>query len=109
MSKPRLGHTATFDGVKYLLAGGQTSDGTVLNTADLWTPGTGLAGPSAHTMVSSRVYQTATAITNPSCETGQILLAGGRERSRHIQDAWVEWRYGNPLCRRNRLERCPSR
>lgn len=84
MSKPRLGHTATFDGVKYLIAGGQTSDGTVLNTADLWTPGTGLAAPSAHAMVSTRVYQTATAITDPSCETGQILLAGGRDTNGNI-------------------------
>jgi len=81
MSYPRLGHTSTvllITGMGFY-AGGMTSDGSVLNSADIFNPNTGAFNASAGTMVSSRVFHTATQLLN-----GSVLLVGGRDTKGNI-------------------------
>jgi len=81
MSHPRLGHSSTvllITGLGFY-AGGMTSDGSVLNNADIFNPNSGAFKASAGTMVSSRVFHTATQLLN-----GAVLLAGGRDTNGNI-------------------------
>jgi len=81
MSHPRLGHSSTIlliTGMGFY-AGGMTSDGSVLNNADIFNPNDGAFKASAGTMVSSRVFHTATQLLN-----GAVLLAGGRDTNGNI-------------------------
>ncbi len=81
MSHPRLGHASTvllITGMGFY-TGGMTSDGSVLNNADIFNPNTGAFKASAGTMVSSRVFHTATQLLN-----GAVLLAGGRDTNGNI-------------------------
>ena len=82
MSHPRLAHTSTVlvltTGMGFF-AGGMTSDGSVLNNADIFNPNTGAFKASAGTMVSSRVFHTATQLLN-----GSVLLTGGRDTNGNI-------------------------
>ncbi len=81
MSHPRLGHTSTvllITGMA-LYAGGMTSNGSVLNNADIFNPSNGIFSASAGTMASSRVFHTATQLLD-----GPVLLAGGRDTNGNI-------------------------
>ncbi len=81
MSHPRLGHSSTallITGMGFY-AGGITSDGSVLNNADIFNPKSGAFTASAGTMVSSRVFHTATQLLN-----GAVLLTGGRDTNGNI-------------------------
>jgi hypothetical protein len=81
MSHPRLGHTSTvlLVGNMGFYAGGMTSDGSVLNNADIFNPTTGAFSPSTGTMISSRVFHTASQLLD-----GTVLLAGGRDTNGNI-------------------------
>ena len=74
MNSARYLHTATLlNNGQILLAGGQTSDGSILGTAELYNPLTGtftLTGP----MTTTRWMHTATLLPN-----GTVLIAGGQD------------------------------
>lgn len=84
MNAARFFHTATLlQNGEVLLAGGQSSDGSILSSAELYNPATGqfsLTGP----MTSPRWMHTATLLTN-----GTVLIAGGSNGSEPLATAEV--------------------
>jgi hypothetical protein len=83
METPRVGHTATLlnDGTgRVLVAGGGTSPAVLFGpvtdtgsaTAEIFDPNSGQFTAATNNMSASRVYDTATLLTN-----GEIFLAGG--------------------------------
>jgi hypothetical protein len=73
MHSPRLGHTATLlpDGT-VLIVGGIDGLGHVLNTAEIYTPGTGLFTLLTATLNNARSFHTATLLADRT-----VLIAGG--------------------------------
>jgi N-acetylneuraminic acid mutarotase len=72
MAAPRSEHTETFLGTgKVLVAGGVTTGGVRLATAELYDPATGVFSPAAP-MPEARNGHTATLLPN-----GKVLVAGG--------------------------------
>lgn len=84
MNAARFLHTATLlPNGQVLLAGGQSSDGSILNSAELYNPLTGaftLTGP----MNSARWMHTATLLPD-----GTVLIAGGANASGPVSTAEV--------------------
>ncbi|MEP7338233.1 MAG: kelch repeat-containing protein [Acidobacteriota bacterium] len=74
MSTPREGHTATLlQNGKVLAAGGRSDAGSVLNTAEVYDPLTGLWMPAVNSLSAPRYGHTAIQLRN-----GLVLIAGGR-------------------------------
>lgn len=59
-----------------VIVGGDTENGTILNTADIYNPNTGIFTQSAKVMSTGRLTATATTLTN-----GTVLIAGGQGSS----------------------------
>jgi YD repeat-containing protein len=74
---PRAHHTATMvtEG-RVLLAGGMSSSGKTLKTAELWDPGTGTTAKPSGRLNSARRSHTATLLAS-----GNVLLWGGIDSS----------------------------
>ncbi len=77
MSTSRIQFTATLlQTGAVLYAGGLNGSGTVVASADLYTPGVGISATGA--MTDSRRYHTATMFTSGTF-AGQVLVAGGQD------------------------------
>lgn len=73
MASPRLGFTATaLNNGKILVVGGQDNLGNVLDTAELYDPGTSKFIAVANSMSDHRMFQTATLLLS-----GKVLVTGG--------------------------------
>ena len=65
--------TALLDGT-ILLTGGKASDGSVLNSAEIYSPTTRMFALTTNSMIHPRMFHTATLMTD-----GQVLLTGGTD------------------------------
>jgi WD40 repeat protein len=80
MSSARLSHTATLFPLpngKVLVSGGRGAGYLILNTAELYDPGSGVWTPTGE-MKSARFVNTATLFPLPN---GQVLISGGTANS----------------------------
>lgn len=75
MNNPRAAHTATLlSSGKVLVTGGIDNNGNILDTAELYDPGTGMFTLTTGNMTDQRYTHTATLLGN-----GQVLLTGGTD------------------------------
>jgi hypothetical protein len=79
LNTARYGHTATLlpNGYVVIIGGSSTDDAysDVLNTAEIYTPGSGFA-PMSVTLNTARMYHTATLLSG-----GNVLVADGKNSS----------------------------